>query len=893
MIIVKYSILCFILTLAVPSLSIAIEPRAELSSYGLDLWDESNGLFQSPITAIVQTKDGYIWFSTQRGIVRFDGVKFLHLNNQSNITSNAIYSLIVDQTEALWMGTHGRGLMRYKDGHFTTYTTKDGLPSDYILVLENDNQGGIWVGTDKGLSRFKDGSFTTFTIDHGLPGNKIRTLYADEKGTLWIGTPTGLGLIRDGQAMIHDQKDLGSNPTILNICGSSDGTLWIKKHGPIIYKLVDGRVTKFSYKREFLVKQMYAGADNVLWIASDEGLMRLKDKEFSIYKNGTGSIKSPISLFIDMESNLWIGTQSEGLAKLRDLPMLTLTTEDGLYNNIVNTVFEDREGNIWIGTNGGLSKYKDGNFNSYPIKDKERTYNILSITEDKAGVIWIGTNNGLYRMIDNQFVPFDAERLSGSEVCVLYRDRQDKLWVGAQGRGLLVIEGDKVSLYTVGNGLSDTFIRALYQDANEVMWIGSNRGLSSFKDGKFTLYTEKDGLASNYILAINGDEDGALWITTRNGLNRFKDGKFTTYTVDNGLYTSPIYQILPDGNGQFWMTSSQGIFSVKKQKLNEVAEGKIQNFTSIPYGRKDGMQTGDCAQGFQPSAWKSRDGNLWFATYTGVVRVNLKTLKPNNHIPPVYIEGLLIDKKFIKTQDSIEVKPGNGDLEIHYTALSYTAPEKVKFKYRLEGFDKDWIDAGIRRVAYYTNLPPGNYSFRVIATNNDGVWNQQGDVLNLYLKPRIYQTYWFYLICMAALGLIALSIYRFRMAQIQGQFTAVLEERARIAREIHDTLAQGFVGISAQLQGVKSKLSKDPEEANQYLERAISMVKHSLVEARNSVWDMRLQAVESVDLITALDKLCADESINIPTNLQVNGSPFNLSPLGGFGIILEKCYSKL
>lgn len=364
--------------------------------------------------------------------------------------------------------------------------------------------------------------------------------------------------------------------------------------------------------------------------------------------------------------------------------------------------------------------------------------------------------------------------------------------------------------YSRADGLSGDIVDAITEDHEGNLWVGTLEGLSRFREGTFTNYHTGDGLANNTVLTVYEDHAGSLWVGTRNGLNRFKDGRVTGYTSKDGLFDDTVYCILEDGRGNLWMSCNKGVFRVSKTELAEVAEGKRAAITSISYGTADGMESRECNGGFQPAGWKTRDGRLWFPTIKGVAVVNPESIKLNDLIPPVVIEQVLVDQKPVTADTAASLSPGKGKFEFHFTGLSYIAPEKVRFKYKLEGFDRDWVDAGTRRDAAYTNIPPGHYTFRVLACNNDLVWNEQGAAFNFYLRPYFYQTTWFYALCVIAALLLGWAIYHIRVKQMRAQFAAVLAERSRLAREIHDTLTQCFVGISFQLEAVAGSLQRSP-----------------------------------------------------------------------------------
>jgi signal transduction histidine kinase len=429
--------------------------------------------------------------------------------------------------------------------------------------------------------------------------------------------------------------------------------------------------------------------------------------------------------------------------------------------------------------------------------------------------------------------------------------------------------------FTEVDGLPNDLITTLYEDAKGNVWIGTLGGLSKFSNDEFATFTTKDGLSSDAVIALYEDSEGTLWIGTNGGgLNRLKDGKPTAYTTSNGLLDDVVYRILEDSRGNLWLSCRKGIFHVSKRELNEFADGRVSAIAPVAYGTADGMMTRECSGGGDPAGWRSSDGKLWFPTIKGVAMIDPERITTNGQAPPVVVEQIVIDDKSFAPTNGIELPQGTTRFDLYYTAPSFVAPEKVRFKYKLEGFDNDWIDSGTRRIAYYTNLRPGAYKFHVIASNNDGVWNETGATFGLYLRPYFYQTYWFYAVLMLGLGIFAWLLFRLRMRTMRAQFGAVLAERTRIAREIHDNLAQEMSGISVQLEVVSRTMPPAAEAARTHLDRARQQVRHGIAEARRYVWDLRSPALEKADLPTALSETARrlTNETAIEPQVEVNGT---------------------
>jgi ligand-binding sensor domain-containing protein/signal transduction histidine kinase len=877
---VYYLQFALLLLLSSGGSAIALDSRRELSQFGHQVWLTENGLPQNTVHAITQTRDGYIWIGTEEGLARFDGVRFTVFDTQNSpqLKSNYIKALLADRQGALWIGT-AEGLVRMMDGKFTAFTTNEGLPSNTIQAVHEDREGNLWVATTTGLGLFKSGGLTTFTTKERLIGGSIQALFEDAEGALWIATPYGVGRVKDGAFTNYTVRDgLGSN-TVRAIQQDRNGRLWFGSLGGLTV-LAGGRFTTYT-TRDGLpndrVISLQAGRDGDLLVGTAGGLCRFSDGRLTGFNAGDSLSSSTIlSLFEDLEGNLWVGTESAGINLLRDTKFTTYTERNGLSNDLVKSIYEDRQGNLWIGTEGGgLNLLKGGKISAYTTRDGLSSNVVLALLADDAGNLWAGTPDGLNRFRQGKFATYTAaDGLANNDVRSICADHRGNLWIGTRG-GLTRMKDGVFRTFTEADGLPNDLIATLYEDAKGTLWIGTFGGLGRLTNEEFSTFTTRDGLSSDAVISLYEDSDGVLWIGTNGGgLNRMKDGKLTAYTTRNGLLDDVVYRILEDGQNNLWLSCRKGIFHIGKGELNEFAAGRIGSISPVAYGTADGMMTRECSGGGDPAGWRGGDGKLWFPTIKGVAMIDPERIKVNSQAPPVVIEQIRIDDQSFAPSNRIELPPGTTRFDLYYTAPSFMAPEKVRFKYKLEGFDKDWIDSGSRRIAYYTNLRPGAYTFRVIAGNNDGVWNETGAAFSLYLKPYFYQTYWFYAVCLLGLALLAWLLYRVRVRGMRTQFGAVLAERTRIAREIHDNLAQEMSGISVQLEVVARTMPPGAEAARTHLDRARRQVRHGIAEARRYVWDLRSTALENKDLPTALSETARrlTNETTVQTQVEVNGT---------------------
>ena len=872
--------LVFSLLLGSSWTTFALDSRRELSQFNHEVWLTENGLPQNTVHAIAQTRDGYIWIGTEEGLARFDGVKFTIFDKQNTpeIKSNYIRTLFTDRQGALWIGT-AQGLVRMLNNKFTLFTRDDGLPSETIQAVYEDRAGNLWVATANGLGLLKSGGLTTFTTKERLISGSIQALSEDAGGSLWIATPYGVGRIKDGKFTNYTVRDgLGSN-SVRAIQQDRDGRLWFGSLGGLTS--FDGnRFTTYT-SRDGLpndrIISLQADRDGGLLIGTAGGLSRLTDGRFTGFNAGeTLSTSTILSLLQDLEGNVWIGTESGGINLLKDTKFTTYTVRNGLSNDLVKSIYEDHQGNTWIGTDGGgLNLLRNGKLNVYTTRDGLSSNVVLSLFSDNTGNLWVGTPDGLNRFNQGKFTIYtSAEGLANNDVRSVYVDRSGSLWIGTRG-GLTRMKNGVFKTFTEVDGLPNDLITTLHEDTRGNLWIGTFGGLGKLTNEEFSTFTTRDGLSSDTVISLHEDSDGTLWIGTNGGgLNRMKDGKFTTFTTNNGLLDDVVYRILEDGQNNLWLSCRKGIFHISKKELDEFAKGMIASIAPVAYGTADGMMTRECSGGGHPAGWRGSDGKLWFPTIKGVAIIDPERIKTNSHAPPVVIEQIRIDDKSFAPSERLELPAGTTRFDLYYTAPSFLAPEKVRFKYKLEGFDEDWIDSGTRRIAYYTNLRPGAYTFRVIASNNDGVWNETGAAFAFYLQPYFYQTYWFYTLCLLALAMLAWLVFRLRVRGMQAQFGAVLTERTRIAREIHDNLAQEMAAISVQLEVVARRMPPEADAAMTYLDRARRQVRHGIAEARRYVWELRSPTLENNDLPTALAetarRLTHDTAIQ--AQVEVNGT---------------------
>jgi ligand-binding sensor domain-containing protein/signal transduction histidine kinase len=861
-----------------------------LGRYQQLLWQDQHGLPQNGVLAILRARDGYLWLGTIEGAARFDGVRFVVFdnNNTPEIRNNQILSLAEDHAGNLWLGSVGGGLTRHSNGRFRLYTKQDGLSSDFVRCLFVDRAGNLWIGTrGGGLNLFRDEKFTAYTTRDGLPSDQILTVAEDENGVLWVGTTKGLAKFEQGRFTAYGQQEGVPHDRVNAICPDSTGSVWVGTGGGLC-RMQQGRCVVDGASAATLgsVISLYEDRQHNFWIGTGgKGLFLRRHGRLTQYAVADGLPSETVMTFYqDPQGDLWIGTVDGGLVQLREGPFGVYSVDDGLPHNFVSAVFEDSQANLWLGTNGGLSRLKEGIITNYAFPQGRPESG--SIAEDRTGNLWFSGNGQLSQFRAGQFIRWTAAQgLPHEPVSGLLGDRMGNLWIGTPGHGLTQLRDGRFRNFDTRDGLADNEVTALYESRSGVIWVGLNNGGISRFDAtaqRFTSLTVKDGLPGDQVQAFYEDRSGTLWISTSGGgLRRFKDGKFTAITVRDGLYDNRTFQILSDtedDSGDLWLSSNRGIFRVSLRELNEFAEGRRASVNSFVYGVLDGMLSRECNSA-SPGGWKTRDGRLWFPTVKGVVVIDPK--QRNTQPTLVSIEKVTLDRLLLPVGQAVQINPDQENLEIEYTGLNWNRPQQIRFKYQLAGFNQDWVEVGTRRTAYFSNLPPGTYTFRVQADNGEGVWNTAGQSLRVVVLPPFYRTGWFLILSIVgattALGLAV----RFRLQQLHqrhaqqqafsGQLIASQEaERKRIAAELHDSLGQQLLVIKNWAM-IGLTLTPSEARAHEPLNEISSTASQAIEEVREVIYDLRPYQLDKIGLASTLgymiEKVATASGIRFQTEL--------------------------
>jgi len=755
----------------------SLDPTIEPAQYEVRTYTTENGLPQSSIMTILQTMDGYIWMGTYEGVVRFDGLKFTLYNtgNTPEMAGNRIKVLLEDRSGVLWIGTSG-GLLRYINGSFKNFSQQDGLSINFITALYQDRKGKLWIGTTHGLNCLHKGKIKSYLRTGGTSSNYVSALTEDNNGTLWLGTSGGgISCFKDGKFFPCPISGLPENFDVRVLYRDNNGAVWLAGEGHGAAVIRDGRLHFYS-KADGLsgnnIRAIFQDSHDSLWLGTNgQGLNVYRNGVFSYIDNEKSLLSSPIRCIMeDREGSLWVGTR-DGLSQLKDGKFLVYNRQTGLPEDSARTIFQDKQSRIWIGTaGGGLVKLENGRFKTFGIKSGFKSRHVWTIAAGSDDSLWVGTyGGGLYRFKNERILEnyTTAEGLSSNVVRAVYVDRNDRVWVGTNGGGVDMIQSGQKSVvnYSTKNGLSDNFIYAVTGDRSGNIWVGTYYGsLNRIRDGVVTVFHNDLGMQGYAVWSIYADRDdaGTLWLgTDGSGLVRFRDGRFTTFSSKDGLYSDQAFEVLEDSRGNLWMNCNTGIYSVKKNNIDAFQAKEIHRIPCISFGKKEGIKNTESPGPAQPAGICADDGRIWFPTVRGVVVIDPDHIKINFIEPLVVIEKVTVngDPLYVypnKRSSRIRIPPGNKRVEFIFTGLSFLDPSQVRFQYKLDGFDDDWSDADSRRQVSYTNIEPGDYTFRVVACNNDNVWNEKGVVFAFTQSAFFRQTWWFQA---AALVLFAFLSY--------------------------------------------------------------------------------------------------------------------------------------
>jgi len=806
------------------------------AEYQTTIWRVEDGLPQSTVTCVAQSAEGYLWLGTQNGLVRFDGVQFrvFDENNTPAFRNSRIVRLLGDPEGTLWVGTEHGGLVRLRDGQFTPFQVPSrGTTHDYARVFSEDHQGALWqVSCEWQLIKCVRGQFTVLSDNWNLSSAAAHALTCDSEGRIWVGTDRELAVLQDGQFQTMWGRTNEDNFQVDFLAPSHTGGVWVAANGRL-RKFESGHWTTdlgaYAWTNQ-PIYDLYEDRESRVWVATlGGGLFRFETNGRFLRLSSQNGLPTDFVRYVteDREGDMWVGTEGGGLCRLKPTVFQTYAVPQGLASDQVMPVAQARDGGLWIGTDGnGLDQWQNGEVQHYGLGEGLGNGHVWSVLQDRHGTVWAGTWDGLYKLENGTFNGLSDGVTIGWQVLAMYEDKAGDLWLGQQAfGGITRLRNNERTVVKIPGTSANLDVRTIIEDHDGNLWVGTSEdGLYRLHDGKFTHFGRKDGLGSNSIWCLHVDDDGVLWVgTCRGGLSRWDHGHFTTWTTKTGLLNNVICQILEDGQDYLWLGSYGGIFRLAKRQLKAADDGMGAAVHCIGYNLEDGLPSLECQGGFEPSGYKSPDGRLWFPTIKGLVVVDPAKLQQNSSPPNVVIEAILADgspNAATNTANRLGVDPtaeafipaGNQRLEFQYTGFSFAAPKGVHFKCRLDGLEKDWEDAGIKRDVVYSHVPPGRYHFRVTAANNGGPWNQAEASVAVLVLPYFWETSWFLLLnTFGGLALVVVIVRYSERRRVQRRLEraererAVEKERSRIAQDIHDELGANLTEIA-----LLSEFAQDP-----------------------------------------------------------------------------------
>jgi ligand-binding sensor domain-containing protein/signal transduction histidine kinase len=837
-----------------------------------------DGLPEQVIQAFAQTADHYLWIGTTGGLTRFDGERFVVFDRDNTpvFGENNVFCLTVSRDNTLWIGTEGGGLIRYRDGAFRAYGTSEGLNNGFVRTIYEDRTGEIWVGTDSGLFTFSGDRLHRVDGDaDGLMSPvAVHALFEDRQGRLWVG---GSRLWRhQGQSFVEYRLAGRASPNrVKTILETEDGTLWV---GTVsgLQKLTAGS-SEFHIVPEITgtVRFLRETSDHTLWIGMiGRGLHTFRDGRFATM-TAPGGLPSNtlLNLFEDAEHNLWIGTQA-GMVRLSRSPVRTLNLPDAADSD-AETVYQDRDGDVWIAAEN-LFRVHQGRTMLYRVPGLADV-RVRNVFRDREGALWFGTEGrGVYRQMGTRLIHYSTENgLVNNFVRAILQAKDKSIWI-ATDEGVSRWRPEGFTNYQMADGLCYFSIRSILEDREGDIWIGTDRGISHIHRDQFEKDTVTEALKSEKIWAIHEDPEGGMWFGTRSGgLYRWRSGKLTHYTAAQGLASNGIYELLEDGKGNFWMSGPQGISSIRRQELDAIADDPSRRVPVTLYGVSEGLETIQMCGGEKPAGILTDEGQVWFPSSRGPVRVSIDQPPPSEPAQAV-IDRVITDGRQLSPSGVVELHPGNARLEVDFSVVLLRSQERVRFRYRLEGFDKGWSDASTERAASYTNLPPGNYRFQVAAFEMNNPAHVTYAAIEIVQERHFYRTVWFMGLCILLAAGAVWAAYQLRLRQLHARFAAVLQERNRLAREMHDTLIQGCAGVSALLEAHSIRDEQHTRGEDELLAYARTQLRSTIDEARQAVWNLRRNAdAEIAPQLESMANQIARE-FGIPVKCEFSGKPFGL-----------------
>lgn len=859
----------------------ALAQNLGVDNYVITKFGLNEGLPQSSVNDIIQTKDGYIWLATFGGLVRFDGNSFTTFNrsNSEGFGSDRILHLYEGRSGIIWLSTE-RGFTTYKDGIFQTFPLKDVGAINAPQRVVQDAKSRTWGLVDGIPYFFNEGTITKKEIIKN--DNLINRALSNKDGVLVAYQKKVLHTLGDSLVLIRDfDSIIESEISGVIEFPKNSGTIYIATARNGVYRYENEQLFSFKESGGFssdFIKRLSIDTDSTLWVITYNGISKFNGERFEIFDPIKADYEINFTkIFKDNEDSYWLGTLGEGLFSAKPSIIKTLSKEEGLENDIMLSLSQLKDGRKLFSTNcGGVYEWDQGKLSYSTVNTHLPNLCVWSIFQDSKNRIWFGAEE-LYQ-INSMDLSVKGEKIdakygfNGHVIHSIMEDTKGNIWIGAID-GLFKYDEKEFQHFTTNDGLSSSNVRTIYEDKSGALWVGTISGLNKIEDGKITVVSLQPESIKNtenepYVRAIYEGENGAFWIGSYgNGLFRLKGNEICSITTDDGLFDDIVSHLVKDENGNFWMGSNRGIFRLPIASAVSFCEGDTETVQSYSYGDQDGMISVETNGGFQPSTIQDSLGNIYFPTVGGVAIVSTNNIEVNNIQPPVYIQKIRGSKFDLPLANSVELSHDDSFLEIDYTAINFSKPEKIKFKYKLDGFSDNWIEVGNRRQALYTKIPPGDYTFTVLSSNSDGVWNTNGASIDIVVTPPFWQTTWFMGISIGLCIAVGFVFFKTRTNILkaenekQKRFAEQLiasqeNERRRIASELHDGLGQQILVIKNRAELAQNQVN-NPQELSEQLTEIMNSAVSSIQDVRNISHALRPIHLEKFGLTDAISDLCS------------------------------------
>lgn len=845
--------------------------RTAIQGHTQTIWAAQDGLPDQSVLAFAQSKDGRLWIGTKTGLLRFDGARFESFDGETPppLLKRGINCLLSSRDGSIWIGTEGGGLLRYSAGLFQSYST-----NEFIRAIREDRNGTIWVGADQGLFQVKGPSLVRVDGTKNIPPVFVRALAEDQQGNIWVG---GTSLLEfHGNELIR-QYPLPGGPSlnlVLSLFAAHDGTLWVGTLSGLHRLLPSGTMRRV------------AGAStpvNTIFQTSDGSLLTgTIGQGMFVYRSGRLAQVSTVDLpgrtiediFEDSENNVWLATRG-GIVRLSRTPVSIVPFPGGADSEF-ETIYQDRDGSIWIAASTQLFRVENGLARPYAFRGLPGL-RVRTLLRDREGKLWIGTaGSGLLRLSNGHIERFNSSHgLINDFVRVILQSHDGSIWAGTDG-GLTRIGHDGSTFFDVGSGLAYFSITALLEDRNGGIWVGTSRGLSHISNGKIVHDVATQALRKEQLWSICEDAAGELWFGSSNGLYGYGKGRMVHLTTAQGLATNMVYQILRDTRGNIWLSGPNSVSRLRERDLDEFVSGAQARIRPDLYLDSHDLESAELYSGMQPGGIVTPQGDVWFPSNKGAVYIASDKIVSET-TPPVAINQIIANGQLVSPAEEMVLKPGNERLEISYGAIRLRSQDGLRYRYKMDGLET-WTEAFGRRTAYYTHLPAGKYRFRVQAFLIDNPNAVSEASVVIVQKPHIYATPWFLICCAFVVTAVVLLAHKIRMHQIRLRFHAITEERARMAREMHDTVIQGCVGISSLLEAASGIGPEDEPLRQHLLTYATDQIRSTIESAREAVWALRNTSSASTDAGALCRELAAhfESESGVPVRCNISGTPFAL-----------------